>query len=181
MLRALVILAFLAAAPVAAAQTPAKEIFGGLDLPDNLAPRPIGFYSRGCMAGGVALSPDGPHWQAMRLSRNRQWGLPILVDFLQQLARDAATMDGWPGLLVGDMAQPRGGPMLTGHASHQTGLDVDIWAMPMPARLPHCAAGLGRARRHDDARGVRDERRPRGRGGPRCRRAGDRASACAHA
>src|SRR5919107_6355203 len=134
MLRALVILAFLAAAPVAAAQTPAKEIFGGLDLPDNLAPKPIGFYSRGCMAGGVQLAPDGPNWQAMRLSRNRQWGLPVLVDFLQKLARDAAAQDGWPGLLVGDMAQPRGGPMLTGHASHQIGLDADIWLTPMPNR-----------------------------------------------
>jgi len=134
MLRALVILAFLAAAPVAAAQTPAKEIFGGIDLPDDLAPRPIGFYSRGCMAGGVQLAPDGPNWQAMRLSRNRQWGLPVLMDFLQKLARDAAAQDGWPGLLVGDLSQPRGGPMLTGHASHQIGLDADIWLTPMPGR-----------------------------------------------
>jgi penicillin-insensitive murein endopeptidase len=70
----------------------------------------------------------------MRLSRNRQWGLPILVDFLQKLAVDAAAQDGWPGLLVGDMSQPRGGPMLTGHASHQTGLDADIWLTPMPNR-----------------------------------------------
>jgi penicillin-insensitive murein endopeptidase len=86
------------------------------------------------MAGSVALPHDGPHWQVMRPSRNRQWGLPILVDFLQKLARDAAAEDGWPGLLVGDMAQPRGGPMLTGHASHQTGLDADIWLTPMPNR-----------------------------------------------
>ena len=41
---------------------------------------------------------------------------------------------GWPGLLVGDMSQPRGGPMLTGHASHQVGLDADIWLTPMPNR-----------------------------------------------
>jgi penicillin-insensitive murein endopeptidase len=31
------------------------------------------------------------------------------------------------------MSQPRGGPMLTGHASHQVGLDADIWLTPMPA------------------------------------------------
>jgi penicillin-insensitive murein endopeptidase len=37
-------------------------------------------------------------------------------------------------LLVGDMSQPRGGPMFTGHASHQVGLDADIWLTPMPAR-----------------------------------------------
>jgi penicillin-insensitive murein endopeptidase len=30
-------------------------------------------------------------------------------------------------LWIGDIAQPRGGPMPYGHVSHQTGLDVDIW------------------------------------------------------
>src|SRR5688500_15603317 len=135
MLRLLLILSALALVGSAAAQErPAKELFGAAPLPADLPPAPHGFYSKGCMAGGVALPPDGPHWQAMRLSRNRQWGLPILVDFLQKLARDAADKDGWPGLLVGDMSQPRGGPMLTGHASHQIGLDADIWLTPMPNR-----------------------------------------------
>jgi penicillin-insensitive murein endopeptidase len=32
------------------------------------------------------------------------------------------------------MSQPRGGPMFTGHASHQVGLDADIWLTPMPNR-----------------------------------------------
>jgi penicillin-insensitive murein endopeptidase len=86
------------------------------------------------MAGGMQLAPDGPNWQAMRLSRNRQWGQPILIDFLHDLARDAAAEDGWRGLLVGDLSQPRGGPMLTGHASHQIGLDADIWLTEMPRR-----------------------------------------------
>jgi penicillin-insensitive murein endopeptidase len=137
MLRLLVILAGLvvsASAPLFAAERPAKELFGAAALPADLPPSPIGFYSRGCMAGAVQLAPDGPNWQAMRLSRNRQWGLPILVDFLQNLAQDAAAQDGWPGLLVGDMAQPRGGPMSSGHASHQIGLDADIWLTPMPNR-----------------------------------------------
>ena len=77
---------------------------------------------------------DGPTWQAMRLSRNRRWGQPQLISLLEQLSRDAAAKDGWPGLLVGDMSQPRGGPMITGHASHQIGLDADIWLTPMPGR-----------------------------------------------
>jgi penicillin-insensitive murein endopeptidase len=135
MLRIILILAlFGAAGPAAGQERPAKELFGAAPLPAALPSEPIGFYSRGCMAGAVQLAPDGPNWQAMRLSRNRQWGLPILVDFIKQLAQDAAANDGWPGLLVGDMAQPRGGPMLTGHASHQTGLDADIWLTPMPSR-----------------------------------------------
>jgi penicillin-insensitive murein endopeptidase len=113
---------------------PAKELFGAKDRPADLSTRSIGFYSRGCLAGGVALPVDGPRWQVMRLERNRNWGHPVLVDFLQWLAREAAENDGWPGLLVGDMSQPRGGPMLTGHASHQIGLDADIWLTPMPGR-----------------------------------------------
>lgn len=118
----------------AAATPPAKVLFGAATSGAPLAPRAIGFYSRGCLAGGRALSIDGPAWQAMRLSRNRNWGHPKLVSWVERFAKDAQQHDGWPGLLVGDLAQPRGGPMLTGHASHQIGLDADIWFTPMPDR-----------------------------------------------
>ncbi len=116
------------------AQTAAKKLFGKKRAPANLQARAIGSYAKGCLAGGRALSIDGPAWQAMRLSRNRNWGHPQLVAFLERLAVDAKAHDGWNGLLVGDLAQPRGGPMLTGHASHQIGLDADIWLRPMPER-----------------------------------------------
>jgi penicillin-insensitive murein endopeptidase len=110
---------------------PAKVLFGHVETPSSGKTRSIGFYAKGCLAGAVPLPLDGPHWQVMRLSRNRHWGEPQLVSYIEQLSSDAAK-GGWPGLLVGDMSQPRGGPMPTGHASHQIGLDVDIWAMPMP-------------------------------------------------
>jgi penicillin-insensitive murein endopeptidase len=100
-----------------------------------LAARAIGAYSKGCLAGGVALPINGPDWQVMRLSRNRNWGHPRLIDYLERLASDARAFDDWPGLLVGDLSQPRGGPMLTGHTSHQIGLDADIWLTPMPDRI----------------------------------------------
>jgi penicillin-insensitive murein DD-endopeptidase len=113
--------------------TPAKELFGRKTAPAKLATRTIGFYSKGCLAGGMALPINGTTWQVMRLSRNRNWGHPELVRFLERLA-EQAPQTGWRGLLVGDMSQPRGGPMLTGHASHQVGLDADIWLTPMPDR-----------------------------------------------
>src|SRR5690606_32364598 len=113
---------------------PAKQLFGAKALPADMAARAIGSYARGCMAGGRALAVTGDAWQVMRLERNRNWGQPVLIDYLETLARDARDLDGWPGLLVGDLAQPRGGPMLTGHASHQIGLDADIWLRPMPER-----------------------------------------------
>jgi penicillin-insensitive murein endopeptidase len=81
------------------------------------------------------LPTEGAVWQAMRLSRNRNWGHPELIGFLAQFAGKVPAATGWPGLLVGDLAQPRGGPMKSGHASHQIGLDADIWLTPMPARV----------------------------------------------
>lgn len=111
----------------------AKEAFGKSAIPASLAARSIGSYARGCLAGGQALAIDGETWQVMRLSRNRNWGHPDLIRYLEDLAKSAPSL-GWRGLMVGDLAQPRGGPMLTGHRSHQIGLDADIWLREMPAR-----------------------------------------------
>ncbi|ROU01230.1 penicillin-insensitive murein endopeptidase [Histidinibacterium lentulum] len=110
----------------------AKEVFGYLSTASVQRSEAIGGFARGCQAGAVRLPETGPTWQAMRLSRNRNWAQPITVEFVQDLSRFAATLPGWEGLYVGDMSQPRGGPMLSGHQSHQTGLDVDIWL-----RAPH--------------------------------------------
>ena len=107
----------------------ARTLFGAQAAPSGGAPAPLGSYSAGCAAGAVALPETGPTWQAMRLSRNRNWGHPALVDMVQDLGR-AAARRGWAGIYVGDMSQPRGGPMLTGHRSHQIGLDADIWLYP---------------------------------------------------
>lgn len=115
-------------------QLAAKQLFGRKSLPAKLEPRAIGFYAKGCLAGAQALSIDGDNWQVMRLSRNRNWGHPDLITLLEKLARKVSAVSGWPGLLVGDISQPRGGPMLTGHSSHQIGLDADIWLTPMPNR-----------------------------------------------
>ena len=113
--------------------TPAKELFGRRSMPAPVEARVIGFYSKGCLAGAKALPINGKTWQVMRLSRNRNWGHPSLVQFLERLA-DTGPKVGWRGLLVGDLSQARGGPMLTGHSSHQIGLDADIWLTPMPDR-----------------------------------------------
>lgn len=113
---------------------PAKLLFGAARNAAPLSARSIGFYSRGCLAGAKSMQIDGPAWQVMRLSRNRFWGHPNLIALIERFAREAKSEDGWPGLLVGDISQARGGPMLTGHSSHQIGLDADIWFTPMPDR-----------------------------------------------
>ena len=80
--------------------TPAKEVFGRKREPIPLEARSIGFYAKGCLAGAVALPVNGKTWQVMRLSRNRNWGHPAMVRFLENLAEKAPKV-GWRGLLVG--------------------------------------------------------------------------------
>lgn len=110
----------------------ARDLFGAVSLPSVAAAQPYGFYAKGCLAGGVAVPTDGPTWQALRLSRNRRFGHPQMISLIERLSKDAAEKDGWPGLLLGDISQARGGPMKNGHASHQVGLDADIYLTPMP-------------------------------------------------
>lgn len=124
-------LAALHLASPAAAQT-AMALFSAKGTPSPHDTYSIGENARGCLAGGRALPESGPTWQAMRLSRNHNWGNPVTIGFIEDLSRTATTF-GWKGLYVGDLSQPRGGPV-KGHASHQTGLDVDIWYTP-PKRL----------------------------------------------
>ena len=117
----------------AQAETKANQLFGAADLPTANRPMPYGSYAKGCADGLIELPETGPTWQAMRLSRNRNWGHPVMIDYLIDLS-EAARQVGWAGLYIGDISQPRGGPMTSGHASHQIGLDADVWMLP-PRRL----------------------------------------------
>ncbi len=123
--------------------TPAKQLFARKTEPAPGQAKVIGFYAKGCLLGARDLPYDGESWQVMRLSRNRNWGHPALISFLERTSRKLREEGIWPGFLMGDMAQPRGGPMINGHASHQIGLDADVWLTPMPPRT------LSRAEREE--------------------------------
>jgi penicillin-insensitive murein endopeptidase len=97
--------------------TPTKTHDGG---------QSIGTYNGGCLSGAAVLPLEGTGYQVMRLSRKRYYGHETLIQFIQHLGKTAAT-EKLGTLLIGDLGQPRGGPTLSGHRSHQTGLDVDIW------------------------------------------------------
>lgn len=92
----------------------------------SLSAKSIGKVTAGCLRGAVALPINGDGYQVMRLSRKRYYGHPDLISFITGLGRISLSQ-GLGTLLIGDLGQPRGGPTLTGHRSHQTGLDVDIW------------------------------------------------------
>ncbi|MEQ1864608.1 MAG: penicillin-insensitive murein endopeptidase [Micropepsaceae bacterium] len=123
------------AAPVASPSdtAPAAEQFAAVSTPTATAPRVFGSYTRGCLSGARQLPSDAPKWQVLNPSRNRNWGHPALIRFIESLA-DNVARDGHRGLLIGDLAQPRGGPLPSNHNSHQVGLDADIWLTPLPPR-----------------------------------------------
>jgi penicillin-insensitive murein endopeptidase len=127
-MRFLPLLLLLLALPATAAEPPLARAaeWAALARPSAGPPRAIGGTSLGCLAGGVALPAEGPGWQAIRVSRNRHWGHPSAIALVEHVAGRARGA-GLPDLWIGDIAQPRGGPLPWGHASHQTGLDVDIW------------------------------------------------------
>ena len=112
----------------------ARQLFGSMSFSSAQGPAAFGSYAKGCAAGSEQLAESGPTWQAMRLSRNRNWGHPETIAYLKDLSQKVAALPGWEGLYIGDISQPRGGPMTSGHASHQIGLDADIWMLP-PKRL----------------------------------------------
>ena len=117
--------------PLQAVSEPeARQLFGVKKINASMASYPYGSYAKGCLAGAVPLPETGSTWQAMRLSRNRNWGHPKIIEYIKDLSAKATTLPGWDGLYIGDISQPRGGPMISGHRSHQIGLDVDIWMLP---------------------------------------------------
>lgn len=114
----------LAALP-AAAQTRYETPWSKVAAPSQGQAKSIGGPARGCIAGAKSLAAEGEGFQVLRRWRNRYYGHPDLIAFLTRLGR-AQARAGFGPLLIGDMAQPRGGPMATGHRSHQSGIDADI-------------------------------------------------------
>ncbi len=104
--------------------------WGDVLKPNQGAPQSIGFYSSGCISGADTLPLEGTGFQVMRPSRNRFYGQPSTLHFVENLGLTLSALK--TGALIGDISQPRGGPMVSGHASHQVGLDVDVWFWTHP-------------------------------------------------
>jgi penicillin-insensitive murein DD-endopeptidase len=120
--RVILIAALLAASPAHSEDNP----WARADKPKAGAARSIGGYSAGCVQGAIAL-PDGDfNFRVTRPERKRVFGHPRLVTFLKELSLKLKKRKLGP-LWLGDLGQPRGGPAPSGHASHQTGLDADVY------------------------------------------------------
>lgn len=118
-------------APIFSASLCAAQGWDSVRSPTRARPEVIGGPANGCVAGAQALPLDGRGYQAIRVSRNRYWAHPNTIRFVQQFAAQMQAR-GFPTLYIGDLSQPRGGFMPYGHASHQSGIDVDIWFSLLP-------------------------------------------------
>lgn len=116
------LLTALVALPTPAAETPWSRI------PDVSPGQPaaIGGPSNGCIDGAEALPSTGPGFVSIRRHRNRYYGHPQTIRLVRDLGRAMHQRNG-RYIMIGDLAQPRGGRMSSSHVSHQNGLDVDIW------------------------------------------------------
>lgn len=112
----------LTASASAMALTPWQKI----DHPVAGAPQAVGGFANGCIIGAQPLPLNSPNYQVMRTDQRRYFGHPDLLAFIQRLSSQA-NQKALGTVLIGDMAMPAGGRFSSGHASHQSGLDVDIW------------------------------------------------------
>jgi murein endopeptidase len=119
----------------------------------------VGLPTAGRLVRGVQLPARGPAfatWDAnLRRSPNRgwrRWGTNRLVRLLLAVAREyrGAHPSARP-LLIGDLSRPHGGDFgrrfgYVWHASHQNGLDVDVYypRRDRARRAPRTAADLDR-------------------------------------
>ncbi|EHM42140.1 peptidoglycan amidase MepA [Hafnia alvei ATCC 51873] len=86
----------------------------------------IGGFANGCIVGANPLPLQADDYQVMRPDQHRYYGHPDLLAFINRLSSEVSQRQ-MGTLLIGDMAMPAGGRFSSGHASHQSGLDVDIW------------------------------------------------------
>ncbi|WP_067705775.1 MULTISPECIES: penicillin-insensitive murein endopeptidase [unclassified Erwinia] len=86
----------------------------------------IGAFANGCIVGAETLPLNATGYQVMRQDQRRYFGHPDLILFIQRLSNQVHNLH-LGEVMIGDMGMAAGGRFSSGHASHQSGLDVDIW------------------------------------------------------
>ncbi|WP_114766378.1 penicillin-insensitive murein endopeptidase [Vibrio rhodolitus] len=109
--------------------------------PNRLSPEAIGSYANGCLLGAKALPLNGNGYQVLRSQNKRYYGHPNTIAFIERLSIQARK-ELRTHLLIGDLSLPQGGRFSSGHSSHQTGLDADIWLRLADTKLSAAALSL---------------------------------------
>ena len=105
--------------------------WGQVTTPAPGPPQSIGFYTAGCLQGAPGPAARRAGLRSDPRQPQPYWGQPVTIDFVKRFSEQVRAAGQAP-LYIGDIGQPRGGPAPSGHASHQTGLDVDIWFERQP-------------------------------------------------
>ncbi len=121
----------------------------------------VGATNAGRLVNGLQLPATGPDWVTYDPIRHmvpnradRRWGTDRLLSFLLFVLRDYRLANpGAPPVVIGDLSRPYGGPFGSdhgglGHASHQNGLDVDVYyprvdrTLQAPTKVAHVDRAL---------------------------------------
>jgi penicillin-insensitive murein endopeptidase len=121
------IILLIAALPLAIIQYSDETLASEIGISES-----IGSYTSGCIRNSATLSIDGDGYQVIRLGRGRYYGNPEIITYIESLSKKVKKeLNGT--LLIADISQQTGGPILDDHSSHQIGLDADIllWQHPI--------------------------------------------------
>lgn len=96
------------------------------EIVDEANSEAIGFYSDGCMVDDYQLSQFDGNFELVNAWRNRHWAHGRAVNFIAYFTDTMANKNIGP-IKISDVSQHGGGDVSPSHASHQMGLDIDIW------------------------------------------------------
>ena len=85
----------------------------------------IGDYSLGCLRGAQTFTGKEKGVVLAKNNNGNFWGHPVLINLLTRMGAEFDKSN--QNIIIGDLSQKLGGPILGKHKSHQTGLEVDVW------------------------------------------------------
>ena len=130
-------------------QTPAPTTAPPVYVP-NVGSSALGKPHRGRLLNGLALPASGPDWIALK-PRSHRWTTDRMLAYLLAVVRDFRLANpGVPQVMIGDLSRRSGG-RFRGHASHQNGLDADVYypRLDRTLRKPRRVAHVDRALAQD--------------------------------
>lgn len=116
--------------------------------------RALGAPFAGSLHNGTKLPTQGPHFVTWNFKAHhspspswRRWGTDRLIRVILRVTDAYARANPTaPRIVIGDLSRRRGGNFASSHASHQNGLDVDIYypRLDRRERAPFTVAQIDR-------------------------------------
>lgn len=91
-----------------------------------------GRVNHGCIADAAVLPAEGEGYISIRRQRERYYAHPQTIALIHRATSSLHELHPQKRILIGDLSQYLGGKMPRNHASHQNGLDFDVWFYMQP-------------------------------------------------